>query len=248
MAAMIRKLVSCEYLSGTGHLLLAALQDFQPAAGAVALRTFLMVYNFAFFAMAVALFFGGPTFWPDKRPRLFGGYIAFLVSLAGAALVSAGALSAPAAAQPISMAIFEPDGTIRPGHTVRAPVPLKHLLRWLGVSPSLVHQISLCSARCGTHAQSSGVTRVAHHMGLLFLVYVQIEGVVNQTRAAGKQYAFIAWVAGSFAAGAADAVVGSVLNGEAAACKCNYVSWTAQHTSTQLLSRTTARAPGCALD
>jgi hypothetical protein len=61
-------------------------------------------------------------------------------------------------------------------------------------------------------------------MMLLCLICAQVESVVNQTRAAGKQYAFIAWVIGSFAAGAADAVVGSVLNGEAAACKCNYVS------------------------
>jgi hypothetical protein len=65
-----------------------------------------MVYNFAFFAMAVALFFGGPTFWPDKRARLFGGYTAFLVSLAGAALVGAQTPLAPPSLSAAGSEIF----------------------------------------------------------------------------------------------------------------------------------------------
>jgi hypothetical protein len=80
---------------------------------------------------------------------------------------------------------------------------------------------------------------------LLCFVHAQAEGVANQTSAHGKQYAFIAWVAGSFAAGAADAVVGSVLNGEAAACKCNYVSIHKQQTLRHVLSKTMARASSC---
>jgi hypothetical protein len=65
----------------------------------------------------------------------------------------------------------------------------------------------------------------AHHWKLgCALCHVQVEGVVNQAAAPGREYAFSVWVAASITAGAADALAGSVVNGEAAACNCNYVS------------------------
>jgi hypothetical protein len=73
---------------GLRHLLLLhALQNFLPGLGSVALRTFFLVYNFAFLVMAAAIFFGGPKFWPDKKTRMLYSYAGFLVALAGAALV-----------------------------------------------------------------------------------------------------------------------------------------------------------------
>jgi hypothetical protein len=48
--------------------------------------------------------------------------------------------------------------------------------------------------------------------------------VVNQAATSGQQYAFIAWAVAAAVAGGTEALVASVLNGEAAALKCNFVS------------------------
>lgn len=54
---------------------------------------------------------------------------------------------------------------------------------------------------------------------------LQVEGLVNQYASGpAVRYGLAAWVVGSACAGAADAVVASVVNGEAAACSCSFVS------------------------
>ncbi len=53
---------------------------------------------------------------------------------------------------------------------------------------------------------------------------MQVESIVNEAASSGQQYAFIPWAVAAAVAGGAEAVVTSVLNGEAAACKCNFVS------------------------
>jgi hypothetical protein len=112
-----------------------------------------MVYNFAFFAMAVALFFGGPTFWPDKRARLFGGYIAFLVSLAGAALVSWQALLGlalpSASAQPLKHDVSA--SAVYPAKLVRKTGNDTEPLRRRSVSHTGAHSVGC------THTQTAAL-------------------------------------------------------------------------------------------
>lgn len=163
-----------------------------------------MVYNFAFLVMAAAIFFGGPTFWPNKKTRMLYSYVAFLVALAGAALVRT--LSCP------------------PGRRIwRRRATWKNLGVGSG-SFTCARLISLTKKE-GVHIHPHIEWYGSAPLKLMHALWpVQVEGVVNQAALPGREYAFSVWVAASAAAGAADALAGSVLNGEAAACKCNYVS------------------------
>jgi hypothetical protein len=166
-----------------------------------------MVYNFAFLVMAAAIFFGGPKFWPDKKTRMLHSYVAFLVALAGAALVrntqwTGQRMWGACAGAPIDKLRCQ-DGS-DPLTCMRSP---STALRLQGTQTRIANGVA-------AHSYKSASA----------LCHVQVEGIVNQAALPGREYAFCVWVAASVAAGAADALAGSVLNGEAAACKCNYVS------------------------